>query len=124
MIKKVLLLPFLLIFFVGSSYAQRAYCGQQKAMNQLTNKLPNFQDAVQQTFEDAQWQYQNTAQSRSNELLTVNVVVHVVYNTEVQNIPDELIHEQMAILNEDFQYLNPDKENARDSLESRENQFP
>ena len=111
MTKKALLLPSLLLFFVQICTAQHTYCGHQKAMNQLATQYPTFQNAVTKTFAEAQ---RNRATSRSNEVHQVQVVVHVVHNNEVQNIPDELIHEQIAILNEDFQSLNADQANARD----------
>ena len=111
MTKKVLLLPILFLFFVQFSTAQHTYCGHQRAMNQLATQYPSFPKAVQQTFSEAQ---RNRATRRSNEVHQVQVVVHVVHNTDVQNISDELIHEQMAILNEDFQSLNADQANARD----------
>ncbi len=111
MTKKVLLLPTLLLFLVQICVAQHTYCGHQRAMNQLATQYPTFQKSVQQTFAEAQ---RMRATSRSNEVHQVQVVVHVVHNTGVQNIPDELIHEQIAILNEDFQSLNADQANARD----------
>lgn len=114
MTKKVLLLPSLLLLFVQICTAQHIYCGHQRAMNQLATQYPSFQKSVKQTFSEAKRVYQTTPQSRSNELLQVQVVVHVVHNTDVQNISDELIHEQIAILNEDFQSLNADQANARD----------
>ena len=113
MTKKILLLPSLLLLFVQICAAQHTYCGHQRAMKQLASQYPTFQKAVSKTFEDAQ-RNRTTGTSRSNEVHQVQVVVHVVHNTDVQNISDELIHEQIAILNEDFQSLNPDQENARE----------
>lgn len=118
MTKKDLLLPFLVLCFVQFSTAQHTYCGYQRANTQLANQFPTYQKAVQQTFDEAKRIAANSATSRSNDLLQVQVVVHVVHNTEVQNISDELIYEQIAILNEDFQSLNPDQENARDIFKS------
>ncbi len=40
--------------------------------------------------------------------VTIPVVFHVVYNTEAQNIPDEQILSQLAILNNDFRRRNTD----------------
>jgi hypothetical protein len=39
---------------------------------------------------------------------TIQTVVHVVYNTEEQNISDEQIKSQIDVLNEDYSKLNPD----------------
>ena len=38
----------------------------------------------------------------------IPVVVHVVWNTEDQNISDAQIHSQIDVLNKDFRKLNPD----------------
>jgi hypothetical protein len=45
-------------------------------------------------------------------LLTIPVIVHVVYNTEEQNISDAQIQSQMAVLNQDFRATNPDIANV------------
>ncbi|SEH03291.1 Pregnancy-associated plasma protein-A [Nonomuraea solani] len=42
------------------------------------------------------------------EVVTIPVVVHVVYNTDEQNIGQEQIDSQLKILNEDFRRANPD----------------
>ncbi len=43
---------------------------------------------------------------------TIAVVVHVLYSSPVQNIPDSVIYRQIAILNEDFPRLNSDSVNT------------
>ena len=42
------------------------------------------------------------------KVMTIPVVVHVVYNKEIENIPDEQIYSQMDRLNKDFRRLNED----------------
>ena len=42
------------------------------------------------------------------EVATIQTVVHVVYNTEKQNISDEQIKSQIDVLNRDFRKLNDD----------------
>lgn len=41
-----------------------------------------------------------------NEIITIPVVVHVVYNTAIQNISDEQINSQISSLNKDFSLQN------------------
>lgn len=112
--KKVLLLPFLLLLILQTNIAQVARCEQQKAIQKLENKYPDYQKAIQQTFNTAHKNYKQNAHSRSNVVHQIQVVVHVVYNTSEQNISDELIHSQIQILNEDFRRLNSDIDNARE----------
>ena len=42
-------------------------------------------------------------------VITIPVVVHVVYNTAVQNISDAQVQSQIAVLNEDYRKLNADR---------------
>jgi hypothetical protein len=41
-------------------------------------------------------------------VIRIPVVVHVVWNTETQNVSDEQIQSQIDVLNQDFRRLNPD----------------
>ncbi len=47
----------------------------------------------------------------ANELITIPVVIHVLYNTPVQNISDAQILSQLVSLNNDFANLNSDAGN-------------
>jgi hypothetical protein len=49
-----------------------------------------------------------TAGSSTPSLVTIPVVVHVLYNTNSENISDAQIESQIAVLNKDYQKLNPD----------------
>lgn len=44
-------------------------------------------------------------------VITIPVVVHVVYRTANQNVSDQHIYSQIAVLNEDFRLLNADASN-------------
>lgn len=48
--------------------------------------------------------------------IRIPVVVHVVYNTPVQNISDVQVQSQIAVLNEDFRKLNTDVSNTPDEF--------
>ncbi|MBB6609640.1 T9SS type A sorting domain-containing protein [Pontibacter sp. Tf4] len=45
-------------------------------------------------------------------VITIPVVFHVIYNTEEQNIPDEQLFSQLAVLNADFRRTNEDRINT------------
>jgi len=47
-----------------------------------------------------------------NEIINIPVVVHVLYNTAAQNISDEQILSQIAVLNKDYRMLNSDAINV------------
>ncbi|WP_273446089.1 M43 family zinc metalloprotease [Neolewinella agarilytica] len=45
-------------------------------------------------------------------VLTIPVIVHVVWNTNAQNISDAQINSQITVLNDDFRRLNADRNNT------------
>lgn len=53
----------------------------------------------------------NPAQ-RSQMVVTIPVVFHVLYNTAAENISEAQILSQLQILNEDFRRLNADQDNV------------
>jgi hypothetical protein len=52
-----------------------------------------------------------TATSTAPSLITIPVVVHVIYNSNSENISDAQIESQIVVLNRDYQKLNPDTAN-------------
>lgn len=54
--------------------------------------------------------------NRSEEILRIPVVFHVIYNNETQNLSDEKIQEQLDILNRDYGRLNADTSNTREEF--------
>ncbi|WP_167856390.1 M43 family zinc metalloprotease [Hymenobacter metallicola] len=50
----------------------------------------------------------NPTARRTNAIVTIPVVVHVVYNTTAQNVPQSQIDAQIRVLNEDFAKTNSD----------------
>jgi len=113
MISRTITLLLLCLFSMQLVEAQTPRCGHQHAIQQQARQHANYEQQVQQTFDYAKRTAQ-LAQSRSQEVLTVPVVVHVVYNTQEQNVSDELIYSQINVLNEDFQRTNPDAEDGRE----------
>lgn len=113
LLPKTLLASVLLLFFVQKTTAQEIhYCGFDLVLQKLADREDGFQEACteihHQTVRAA------NDQQRSSELYEIQVVFHVVHNTEAQNLPDEVILNQMEILNADYRRLNPDAENTRD----------
>jgi hypothetical protein len=53
---------------------------------------------------------------RRTDVVTIPVVVHVVHNTDEQNISDDQIHSQIDVLNKDFRGLNEDRDKVPDSF--------
>src|SRR6185436_14748007 len=96
-----LVLFFCLCILCIQTNAQR--CGTQ----QLLEQNPDGEQKLQQLNEvNRQWLNDHSGVERS--IVTIPVVVHVVYNTPVQNISDDQIKSQIEVLNEDFRRLNTD----------------
>ncbi len=104
--RSIVLIPFLLLvnFF---SIAQRN-CLTHTYQNSGNN---HFQEVVaQQTLFDRD--------TLSNELITIPVVVHVLYNAPDQNISTAQILSQLKALNEDFRRKNTDAVQTPDAFSS------
>ncbi len=54
------------------------------------------------------WIKQNKKQAAARDVLTIPVVVHIVYSNEEENISDQQVYNQIAVLNEDYRLLNAD----------------
>ena len=65
--------------------------------------------AARSESETRAWEFATSARASSRSGITViPVVVHVVWNTNAQNISDAQIHSQIDVLNKDFRKLNAD----------------
>jgi hypothetical protein len=53
-----------------------------------------------------------------DEVITIPVVVHILYNTDAQNISDEQVLSQIKVLNQDYRRKNSDTVNTPDVFKS------
>jgi hypothetical protein len=82
----------------------------------LSPRFIQYQERLKPGFArmvDKQFEIAKANSIRSDELYTIQVVVHIVYNTPNQNLSDDVIFNQMDSLNRDFQRLNADTTNMR-----------
>lgn len=87
-------------------------CGTHSAMLDYETHHPGYLHGVDEIFYRSK---QLGAQDRST-VYTIPVVVHIVYNTPEENLPDSVIFNQIARLNEDYRRLNADTTNLRDTF--------
>jgi len=124
---KVLALSLFLVFEVaGQAPNHIEQCGYNLAIQQREQRLPGYKAAVEAAHQEAK-AMAATLRNRHQKVDTVYripVVVHIVYNAENQNLPDSLVHQQMAILNADFQRINADTINVRGIYENRGGRMP
>jgi hypothetical protein len=102
--KKVILS--FLILLTGIGFSQKKRCGTDELnFNRLQHNPSLIEIRKKQEFE-LHKSILNSSKKRLN--LTIPVVVHVVYNTDLENISDEQIASQIEALNRDFNNLNSD----------------
>lgn len=113
-------LPFL-IFCAGfltvySLKAQTAplpvLCGNEAFDYIVRHQYPDLHRAFQISFEENLQHRRPAVAGRSP--LTIRVVVHVVWKNAEENLADSIIHNQIAVLNEDYNRENADTTNLRD----------
>ncbi|WP_162428151.1 M43 family zinc metalloprotease [Pontibacter pudoricolor] len=91
-------------------------CATELYQQTIEQLQPGIQLQQQQAKEAAQ-QYlsqklQGQEMRKAAGAISIPVVFHVVYNTPEQNISDEQIYSQLAVLNADFRRTNADKINT------------
>lgn len=110
---------FCVVFFISCACvsAQRACVAAQ--YNELEASRNPAQPRAQQAIEDfiQQRALQSTAHSSGitaspAPVLTIPVVVHVLYNNDIQNISDEQVKSGIEALNRDFRRMNSDTINT------------
>lgn len=101
-------------------------CGYNKALELRNARVPGYLDAVDAAHQKAAAYMETLKHTRhkSDTVYRIQVVVHIVYNTETQNLPDSLVHQQIIILNNDFQRKNADTLNVRSVYQNRGGAMP
>lgn len=88
-----------------SSIAQHTgFCAHDWHLQHAQEQDPDFRERLDAWYGDAL----REGSSARNEVYEIQVVFHVVYNQDFQNIPDSVFEDQMRILNEDYRRMNPD----------------
>ncbi len=114
-IKKALhfiLIALLNLLFTNPSFGQRT-CGSYEAQQELFKKYPYLKEKKRELDSISKLreiEIQNGT-FKVNTVYTIPVVIHVLYNTNAENIADEVINSQLTALNRDFNLLNADAAN-------------
>jgi Pregnancy-associated plasma protein-A len=89
----------------------RELCGTMEVHRRLLNRSLSYQER-RAAIENRALAYEQGARAAARTgVVRIPVVVHVVHNPAVpaQNISDDQIHSQIAVLNQDFRATNPDR---------------
>lgn len=114
--KKKLLYSFIgLATIVNSTNAQNIRCSSMENLERLILADPSLEirmAKIEKNSQEIMSKNANQGSISSSSIINIPVVVHVLYNSSIQNISDEQIFSQIDVLNEDFRRLNTDKVNT------------
>lgn len=99
------------ILLISHSFAMKAQerCGTMQWLKQLEAERPSIiqqREVLEQ--QTSRWIKENDSKSLRS-VITIPVVVHVIYFKDEENISDDQIFSQIAILNEDYRRQNSDR---------------
>ena len=105
----IFILAALIIGF--QSQAQRN-CGTMDVLNRQILQDPTMSGRMSDIEEQTALYVANHTNNKTEAVITIPVVVHVVYRTATENISDAQIQSQIDVLNEDFRLMNADNINT------------
>lgn len=82
-------------------------CGSTEYLEHQKAKDPSLQNRIAAIETDYQ-QYLKKGGKQNKTIIVIPTVIHVVYNSTIQNIPDSQIVSQIEVLNEDYRRMNSD----------------
>ena len=98
---------FLLFISIGNILAQEQTCGSQLRLKKFLKSNPEFLE-IRNSIDNNTIDFENI----KNSNITIPVVVHIVYNNQIENISDNQIFSQIDVLNKDFTRTNNDANNT------------
>ena len=96
---RVIIFAFLFTWMTFTSAAQRV-CGTDSYIKNHFSRQPVTLSIVPEV---------PPRDTSINEIITIPVVVHILFNTAAQNITDKQVLSQIEVLNKDFRLMNTDK---------------
>jgi len=88
-------------------------CGSHELLKCAHNHHPGILEEADVWMKNIAKKSKNAHFGKSNNLYEIPVVFHIVYNNEEENLPDSVIENQIAILNDSFRRTNADAVNTR-----------
>ena len=92
-------------------------CYTKEVVDEYERQHPGYKLKIAQAFEQSKsilMEQKNSRAVNADTLYRIPVIVHVVYNAPVENIPDSLIYSQIEVLNNDYNRWNDDASQTRD----------
>ncbi len=102
------------LFLSSSQLVSQERCSFNQYIEFKGSSNPNWLSQVQQVQQTIEQFATNTSRSFNGEIAHIPVVVHILYNNEIQNISDQQVFDQIQVLNQDYRRLNSDTTLTRD----------
>lgn len=100
-------------------HAQQEQCASMTILNQQMQDQDRAEQIRMTQAAAAKWRAEHQGDMRAPApIMTIPVVVHVLYKNATQNITDQQIYSQIAILNQDYRRLNADTINTPSMFDS------
>lgn len=112
--QKIFAAALLLLLNVLPAAAQPEPCGTTAVMELATQANPALQTQRNAWERQLQNYIENNRRSLEDEIITIPTVVHIIYHTDEENLPDSIVYNQIEVLNHDFRRLNADTANTPD----------
>ncbi|MFY0674699.1 MAG: T9SS type A sorting domain-containing protein [Bacteroidia bacterium] len=99
----------LALLLIGSTLSAQHKCKSHVHRQHKINLNPSYAQKLaekEQRFDD---NFNTRAYKKQNEIISIPVVFHVLYNKNEENISEEQIQSQLDVLNDDFRLLNNNK---------------
>ncbi|MBC8172318.1 MAG: hypothetical protein H7X71_00305, partial [Chitinophagales bacterium] len=109
--KKYFTISAAFLLFMFTAQAQSTHCGTTEHDAMLRATDPEYaknREMIEKFTERYKEKKQQTGGTRSGTVITIPVIIHIVYNTDDQNISDAQAQSQIDVLNEDFRRQNAD----------------
>jgi hypothetical protein len=103
----LLLMPVLTITAQDNYNVNERNCNTMEVYERLKTENPNYEQTLQEIEQQISEYLKNNPQ-QDNLVVTIPVVVHVVYNSNAENISTTQVQSQITVMNQDFRKLNPD----------------
>jgi hypothetical protein len=92
-------------------------CFHDEVIKFQNEQTPQYKAVVDRTYAEMLHQAK-TLQTRDDKVYTINVVFHVVYKNDEENISDARINDEIAVLNENYRRKNRDTSKTRPIFKS------
>ncbi len=107
------LLTIFLFLYISIGYTQDNWCGFDYMLQKAYAENPALENQIYEHYERIA-SGQISFEERADPII-IPVVVHILHDGEIGNISDAQVHDAIRMLNEDFNRLNPDTVDTRNT---------